>query len=48
MGQAVETIKGLKKGPLRDSVVAKINEVWEKVKDEAPLDNFNSHYSKQA
>jgi aryl-alcohol dehydrogenase-like predicted oxidoreductase len=47
VGQAVETISGLKKGPLKASVVAKIDEVWEKVKNEAPLDNFNSH-AKQA
>lgn len=47
VGQAVETIQGLKKGPLKDSVVAKIDEVWEKVKHEAPLDNFNSYTKKQ-
>ena len=44
--QAVETIQGLKKGPLKESVIKKIDEVWGKVKDEAPLDNFNSYTKK--
>jgi aflatoxin B1 aldehyde reductase len=41
--QAVETIQGLNKGPLKESVLKKIDGVWEKVKHEAPLDNFNSY-----
>jgi len=41
--QAVETVEGLKKGPLKDKVVKMIDEVWEKVRNEAPLDNFNSY-----
>ncbi|KIW06808.1 uncharacterized protein PV09_02488 [Verruconis gallopava] len=40
--QLVETVQGLKKGPLSDGVVEKIEKIWEKVKHEAPLDNFNS------
>jgi aryl-alcohol dehydrogenase-like predicted oxidoreductase len=44
--QAVQTVEGLAKGPLKDSVLKKIDEVWEKVKDEAPLDNFNSFAKK--
>lgn len=39
--QLEQTLKGLEAGPLPDSAVKGIDEVWEKIKDEAPLDNFN-------
>jgi len=41
--QAVQTIEGLKKGALKASVLEKIDKVWEGVKNEAPLDNYNSY-----
>lgn len=46
--QGVETVKGLENGPLKDSVVKLIDDVWEKVKHEAPLDNFNSFTKTQS
>ena len=39
--QLEETLSSLEHGPLDDSAVKRINEVWEKVKDEAPTDNFH-------
>lgn len=39
--QLEKTLEGIEKGPLPDSAVKKINEVWNKIKHEAPLDNFN-------
>jgi aryl-alcohol dehydrogenase-like predicted oxidoreductase len=45
--QAVQTVQGLKKGPLKESVLRKIDDVWEKIKHEAPVDNFHS-YAKQS
>ena len=38
--QLQETLKGLEAGPLPKDVVKKIDEVWEKIKHEAPLDNL--------
>ncbi|KAH8900747.1 aldehyde reductase [Thozetella sp. PMI_491] len=39
--QTLQTILGIKKGPLSESVAKRIDEVWETVKTEAGLDNFN-------
>ncbi|KAJ0426601.1 NADP-dependent oxidoreductase domain-containing protein [Aspergillus carlsbadensis] len=41
-GQVEGTLRGLGKGPLPGEVVERIERVWEIVKDEAPLDPFNS------
>ncbi|KAI4655000.1 uncharacterized protein J4E78_007180 [Alternaria triticimaculans] len=41
VAQTAEMIRGLEAGPLDDSVVARIDEMWQMVKDEAPLDNIN-------
>lgn len=38
--QLKETLEGLDHGPLPGDVVAKIDQVWETVKHEAPLDNY--------
>ncbi|KAI9694250.1 MAG: hypothetical protein M1820_009108 [Bogoriella megaspora] len=40
--QGIETIRGIKKGPLSKSAVDRIEKVWQLVKDVAPLDNYNS------
>jgi aflatoxin B1 aldehyde reductase len=39
--QLRDTIAGIKKGPLPEQVVKAIGGIWELVKDEAGLDNFN-------
>lgn len=39
--QLEQTLTGIEKGPLSDKAVKAIDQVWEQVKDEAPLDNFN-------
>ncbi|EXJ67380.1 uncharacterized protein A1O5_09393 [Cladophialophora psammophila CBS 110553] len=39
--QLRDTLDGLAKGPLSEMACAGINEVWEDVKHDAPLDNFN-------
>ncbi|KAL2850520.1 NADP-dependent oxidoreductase domain-containing protein [Aspergillus pseudodeflectus] len=39
--QIQRTLEGLKNGPLSVDVVEKIARVWEVVKHEAPIDNFN-------
>jgi aflatoxin B1 aldehyde reductase len=44
--QVQQTIDGLKRGPLKDEVVKIIDDIWEKVKHEAPLDNYNSFLKK--
>ncbi|OQV07497.1 hypothetical protein CLAIMM_11923 [Cladophialophora immunda] len=38
--QIEPTLQGLQKGPLKDSVVKRIDEVWETVKHDAPMDAF--------
>jgi aflatoxin B1 aldehyde reductase len=45
--QLVQTVQGLKRGPLKESTVKRIDEVWEKIKHEAPLDNYHSHTALQ-
>ena len=39
--QVRQTIQGIKRGPLPDKVVKQIDEVWDLIKDDAGLDNFN-------
>ena len=41
MEQLKDTLTGLKKGPLSAKAVQKIDLVWEKIKHEAPLDNYH-------
>lgn len=41
LAQLRETLTGLQRGPLPDTIVKQIDLVWEKIKDEAGLDNFN-------
>lgn len=38
--QLNSTIEYVKKGPLSDKAVAKIDKIWQLVKNEAPIDNF--------
>jgi aflatoxin B1 aldehyde reductase len=47
IGQLKLTMQGLRRGPLSDDIVRKIQKVWEKVKDESVLDNFNDWFCKQ-
>jgi aflatoxin B1 aldehyde reductase len=37
-----QTLKAVNAGPLSDKIVEQINEVWEMVKDDAPVDNYHS------
>lgn len=39
--QLRDALEGLKRGPLDSSVVEKIERIWETVRDEAVMDNFN-------
>lgn len=39
--QLLTTLQALNEGPLPESVEKEIDEIWNTVKDEAPLDNFN-------
>jgi aflatoxin B1 aldehyde reductase len=41
--QAEESLRGVRVGALRSGTVQRIEGVWEKVKDEAPVDNYNSY-----
>lgn len=41
------TMQGIRRGPLSEEVVGKIDKVWEKVKDDSVLDNFNDWFCKQ-
>lgn len=47
LSQVEETINFLKAGPLKLESVKAIDQVWEKIKDDAPLDNYNSHVALQ-
>jgi aflatoxin B1 aldehyde reductase len=40
--QLGQTIQGLNKGPLKPETAKAVDAVWEKVKHDAPLDNYNS------
>ncbi|KAK9321113.1 NADP-dependent oxidoreductase domain-containing protein [Lipomyces orientalis] len=39
--QLQESLKALEDGPLPSAVAAKIDKIWESIKDEAPVDNFH-------
>lgn len=39
--QLAETLQSLDQGPLPESIVTKINHIWELVKDEAHVDNYH-------
>lgn len=39
--QLEKTLQGIEHGPLPETAVKKIDGVWDKIKHEAPLDNFN-------
>ena len=39
--QIKETLGYVKKGPLSENAVKRIDEVWQKIEHEAPLDNYN-------
>jgi len=41
--QVAETIQSIRRGPLKPESVKAIDAIWEKIKHEAPLDNYNSH-----
>ncbi|KAM6476446.1 Aldehyde reductase AKR7 [Trichoderma simmonsii] len=41
IAQLEQTVAGLNNGPLPESVVKTIEEVWELVKDESPMDNYD-------
>jgi len=45
--QLEQTVKGLHKGPLKAESAKAVDAVWEKVKHDAPLDNFHSFAAKQ-
>lgn len=38
--QLDQTLKGIKDGPLPESALKKIDQIWESIKKDAPLDNF--------
>lgn len=39
--QLKQTLDALAQGPLKPSIVKRIDQVWETVKHEAPIDNFH-------
>lgn len=39
--QLRKTVTGLKAGPLKESCVNKIDDIWESIREEAPIDNFH-------
>ncbi|KAK9233974.1 NADP-dependent oxidoreductase domain-containing protein [Lipomyces kononenkoae] len=39
--QLQETLKALHDGPLPSTIATKIDSIWENIKDEAPVDNYN-------
>ncbi|KAJ1555733.1 hypothetical protein HK405_013894 [Cladochytrium tenue] len=43
--QLRESLEGLERGPLSPDVVARIDAIWDSVKDEVALDNFNRRIS---
>jgi aflatoxin B1 aldehyde reductase len=44
--QIEQTAEGIKKGKLSDEAVKGIEEIWQSVKDDAPVDNYSSSRSK--
>lgn len=43
--QLEETLKAVEAGPLNPDIAERAGAIWEKVKDEAPLDNYHSYAS---
>lgn len=43
--QLEETLEAVEAGPLNPGIAERANAIWEKVKDEAPLDNYHSFAS---
>ncbi|PNS18515.1 hypothetical protein CAC42_5054 [Sphaceloma murrayae] len=41
IAQGKQTLEGLTKGPLSEDICKKIDQVWETIKHEAPLDNYH-------
>ena len=39
--QLQKTVNGLKAGPLKKTVVNRIDGIWESIKEDAPIDNFH-------
>ena len=39
--QLEETLLGIARGPLEEHIVKRIDQIWEDVKDEAPVDNYH-------
>lgn len=39
--QVSEDLEAIEQGPLKDDTVAQIENLWELVKDEAPVDNYS-------
>ena len=44
--QLRETVEAIKKGPLSDGAVKRISDIWESIKADASLDNFEMENSK--
>jgi aflatoxin B1 aldehyde reductase len=40
--QLEETLNAVEEGPLDEKIAKRVDDIWEKVKDEAPLDNYHS------
>jgi aflatoxin B1 aldehyde reductase len=47
VSQAEQTAKSLKAGKLSDEAVKGIEQIWESVKEVAPVDNYHSGVKKQ-
>lgn len=45
--QLEETLKAVEDGPLDESIAKRASDIWAKVKDEAPLDNYHSFMKNQ-
>lgn len=41
--QLHETLGVIEQGPLKEGIAERASAIWEKVKDEAPRDNFNDY-----
>ncbi len=44
--QLEESLEAIEQGPLDEKTIKRVDDIWEKVKEEAPLDNYNSFSSK--
>jgi len=45
VGQLEETLKAIEEGPLEEGIAERASGVWEKVKGDAPRDNWNDYLS---